>query len=140
MDMPILFSQRFTVLREISKEPWIRLLSVIWVISGAWDLALSESIPEEYARRLPKIYQVVAMIAGLTSWQIWVVVGAAIIVAGAIEYAFRHKRRFSQLQYANSSTEGTISAVNRSHRSHGSTRLKNFIGLILIIYLRLVVL
>jgi hypothetical protein len=48
-------------------------------------LALSQWIPEEYAKHLPKVYQVVAMTTGLVSWEIWLLVGAAIVVAGAIE-------------------------------------------------------
>ena len=45
--------------------------------------------PEDYAKRLPKIYRVVAMTAGLASWQAWLLVGAVIVVCVAIEYAFR---------------------------------------------------
>jgi hypothetical protein len=116
VDMPILFSQRFTVLREIFKQPWMRFLSFLWFASGLWDLFLSEWIPEEYGKRLPRVYQVVAMIAGLASWQIWVLTGAVIIVVAAIEYAFRHKRRFSQLQYATSSTEGSANSKENNLR------------------------
>jgi hypothetical protein len=54
-----------------------------------WDLVLSEWIPEEYGKHLPRAYQVVAMTAGLASWQVWLLIGAAIVVFAAIEYAYR---------------------------------------------------
>ena len=83
------FRQRLVFLQAIGKSPWVRILLVLWALSGVYDLALSQWIPEEYAKRLPKIYRVVAMTAGLASWQVWLLVGAVITVGAAIEYAFR---------------------------------------------------
>jgi hypothetical protein len=83
------FRQRLVFLPAIGKNPWVRILLVLWALSGVYDLALSQWIPEEYAKRLPKIYRMVAMTAGLASWQVWLLVGATITVGAAIEYAFR---------------------------------------------------
>jgi hypothetical protein len=124
--------QRWTTLQEISNCPWVRVLLAIWTLSGIWDLALSEWVPEQYAKQLPKIYQVIAMSAGLASWQVWLLVGAVLVVAGAIEYAFRHKRRFSQLsQQVTSSTTRTAQVkegINRPEYStyRGTTRINLF--------------
>jgi hypothetical protein len=80
---------RLQFLRELPKQPFVRLLIFIWAASGMWDLALSEWIPEKYSSRLPRVYQVVAITTGLLSWQIWIVVGAIILAIACSEYAFR---------------------------------------------------
>jgi hypothetical protein len=85
-------ADRLETLREISKRSWVRILGAIWLASGAWDLVLSEWIPEEYSKRLPRAYQVVAMSADMLSWQLWILAGAAIAVVAAVS----HKRRLRQ--------------------------------------------
>lgn len=86
-------SARISFLLEILQRPWVRALGLIWAASGVWDLALSEWIPEPIAKKLPRVYQVVAMTTGLLPWEIWLLIGALIVVVAAIEYAFRHKQR-----------------------------------------------
>jgi hypothetical protein len=83
---------RFHILADLSRQPFVRLLFVLWAASGAWDLVLSEWIPEEYAKRLPRVYQVIAMTTGLLSWQIWIVAGALIFAFACLEYAVRRAR------------------------------------------------
>jgi hypothetical protein len=86
-------SNRWRFLRELSKQRFVRLALSIWVASGAWDLALAEWIPEEYSKRLPRVYQVIAAMIGLLSWQLWVVVGALILLVAILEYSFqRHSK------------------------------------------------
>jgi hypothetical protein len=85
-------SDRFQLLGKLSRQPFVRLLLIFWAASGAWDLALSEWIPEDYAKRLPRVYQVIAMTTGLLSWQIWIVAGALIFAFAGLEYAFRRTR------------------------------------------------
>ena len=60
------FKKRFDWFREeLVKHSIIRLLLLpIWVLSGIWDLVLSESVPSEYANHLRESYQVVAMTTG----------------------------------------------------------------------------
>jgi hypothetical protein len=118
MGMSVSFAQRLTVLREISKQTWIRFLSCVWFISGLWDLFLSEWIPEEYGKRLPRVYQVVAMTAGLASWTVWVLFGATIIVVGAVEWAYLHKKRYLELLHQGSITDA--SSRNRAPQSESS--------------------
>jgi hypothetical protein len=90
-------AQRWEILRDIVRRPWVRILLAIWAASGVWDLALSQWIPEQYSRELPKVYQVVAIATGLVSWQAWLLVGAVVAIAGAIEYAAKHKSHLTSL-------------------------------------------
>jgi hypothetical protein len=83
---------RLAFLRTLSDQPLVRILLAIWSLSGIWDLVLSEWIPEEYAKRLPKVYQAIAITLGIASWGIWVVFGLVIAGLASIEYAFRKTR------------------------------------------------
>jgi hypothetical protein len=87
--MQKVISKRFEFLRGLSKHLLFRIAMAIWAGSGIWDLALSEWIPEETAKHLPKVYQVVAMTLGIISWQLWIMAGVIIAALSAIEYAYR---------------------------------------------------
>ncbi|HEY1886886.1 MAG TPA: hypothetical protein VGG86_12690 [Roseiarcus sp.] len=91
-------SNRWRFLRELSKQRFVRLALSIWVASGIWDLALAEWIPEEYSKRLPRVYQVIAAMIGLLSWQLWVVVGAVILAFALLEYNFQRTSKSSGSQ------------------------------------------
>jgi hypothetical protein len=87
--MQKVLSKRFEFLRGLSKHLAFRIAMAIWAGSGIWDLALSEWIPEETAKHLPKVYQVVAMTLGIVSWQLWIMAGVIIAALSAIEYSYR---------------------------------------------------
>jgi hypothetical protein len=80
---------RLQFLADLSKQPLVRLLLLLWAASGIWDLALSEWIPEEYSKKLPRVYQALAMTTGLLPWQIWIVAGAMIFALACLEYVYR---------------------------------------------------
>jgi hypothetical protein len=82
-------SSRLRFLKSLLKRPFARFLVTIWVASGAWDLVLSEWIPEEYSKHLPRVYQIIAMTMGLLSWQLWIITGFMILVFTIFEYNFR---------------------------------------------------
>jgi hypothetical protein len=82
-------SSRLRFLKSLLKRPCARFLVTIWVASGAWDLVLSEWIPEEYSKHLPRVYQLIAMTMGLISWQVWIITGFMIFVFMIFEYNFR---------------------------------------------------
>ena len=84
---------RLRFLKSLSEQPFVRMLLIFWAASGAWDLALSEWIPEEYSKHLPRIYQIIAMTLGPLSWQIWVMVGFMILALAIFEYAYRRNER-----------------------------------------------
>jgi hypothetical protein len=92
--------ERLEIFRDISARPWFRGVGLIWFFVGAWDLILSQFVPEKYSRNFPKLYEVVGMTAGWFSLWTWLMVGALLVVAGVFEWAFRHKRRLELLHKA----------------------------------------
>jgi len=101
--------ERLEVFRDIAGRPWFRTVGLIWFCVGAWDLTLSQFVPEEYSRNFPKLYQVVGMTAGWISLGAWLMLGALLVVAGAVEWALRHKKRYLDLLHQSSITPGAIS-------------------------------
>lgn len=99
--------KRLEIFRDIAERPWFRAFIFVWGAVGAWDLVLSQFVPEEYSRNFPKLYQVVGMTAGWFSLWAWLMVGALSLVAGAIEWAFRHKKRYLELLH-----QGPIERAN----------------------------
>ena len=61
---------------------------------GSHSLAIC---PREIFTEFPKLYQVVGMTAGWLSLWAWLMVGALSLVAVAVEWAFRHKKRYHEL-------------------------------------------
>jgi hypothetical protein len=84
---------RIQFIADLSRQPFVRLLLFLWAASGAWDLALSEWVPAEYSKRLPRVYEVIGGASGLLSWQVWIVTGALISAFACLEYAFRQRER-----------------------------------------------
>ena len=109
--MPRKIIEWIEVLREVKNRGWFRVLIFLWLASGAWDLALSQWIPEETSKKLPKVYQVVAMTTGLLSFQVWVLVGFVILVVGALEYASRN-RKYAEQMRQHSTQPSTTAAVS----------------------------
>lgn len=78
---------------RISRHPARRAALLLWAGSGAWDLLISEWIPEHYSKRLPKVYDVIATISGLLSWELWLVIGSGVVIVfAAIDYRHRASR------------------------------------------------
>jgi hypothetical protein len=89
--------KRLEILRDIAERPWFRAFISVWGAIGAWDLILSQIVREEYSRNVPKLYQVVGMTTGWLSLWTWLMIGALSLVAGAVEWALRHKKRYLEL-------------------------------------------
>jgi hypothetical protein len=81
---------RLEFLGDLRKHRIARWLFLFWAISGAYDLCASQFIPTEWSQKWPKIYQLVAMTTGWLSVEGWMLIGAAILVVFAVEYAWQH--------------------------------------------------
>src|SRR5947209_4168512 len=84
-----LFSARLAVFRNISETPWIKWPLFVWSILAAYDTFCSQFLPEEWLRNAPKARHVIAATSGWFPIWVWFLVLSAIIVIGALEYAFR---------------------------------------------------
>ncbi len=70
--------------------------------SGIWR---SRMDPPEYATRLPRFYQVVAMTAGLLPWEVWLWAGVCIFVLAVCEYLYRRHASSSPKESVNAPKE-----------------------------------
>ena len=76
--MPFAIRERLEIFRDIAGRSWFRALGLLWFFVGAWDLILSQFVPEQYSRTLPKLYQVVGMTADISLLG-WLMLGALLI-------------------------------------------------------------
>jgi hypothetical protein len=104
--MPSAIRERWEIFRDVSGRPWFRVLGLIWFLVGAWDLILSQFVPEQYSRYFPKIYQAIGKTAGWLPFGTWLMVGALLLGAGAIEWAFRHKKHYLELLHRGQTESG----------------------------------
>jgi hypothetical protein len=79
------------VFRAIRERWWFKVAGIVWVVLAAYDLVLSQFVPEHYAKKAPKAWEVV-LAGGLITWWGWLLILAAIMVVASLEYAVRLKR------------------------------------------------
>jgi hypothetical protein len=79
---------RFAAVREALSGPW---RAVLYLYGGIafYDLALSQLVPEEWAKRAPKTWQVAVLTGNLLPWWGWAIGLLVIALAAMTEYAFR---------------------------------------------------
>ena len=80
------------IFENIAKQSLFKWFFRLWAAVATYDLIVSQFIPEEYAKHLPKAWQF-AMTTGniLPLWG-WLLILAGILVLGALEYAYRIHR------------------------------------------------
>ena len=86
---------RWKVLRALWSRGWVRWCVYIWAPIGAYDTFASQLLPPSWRDRAPTIYQVVTVTSGWLSWQEWLLIGMAILLAATFEYAVRQSRSLS---------------------------------------------
>jgi hypothetical protein len=91
--LPSAIAKRIETLRRIVATRPVRWMLTGWVVLGAYDLALSQILPEWLGNRFPRLRDTVVMTGGWLSLQAWLLILAAIIVFGSIEYAHRRTGR-----------------------------------------------
>ncbi len=85
-------SEYLELAKTIRRHWWVDLLLALWTLLAAYDLLLSQLIPEEYSRKAPKAWEAAVMAGGWLPWWGWMLVLAAILVIGSLEFAFRVAR------------------------------------------------
>lgn len=78
------------------RRPWARRVAFVWACLSAWDLVISQILPEHVAKDAPKLWQVTARLLNMTSgwipWWGWLILGMALLVVCCVEFAFRSLR------------------------------------------------
>jgi hypothetical protein len=94
--MQTAIKQRLELVRDMAERPWFRAILLFWAVLGTWDLAVSQLVPESLGKEAPKFYQVLIWLLTMTSGWIplwgWLAIGAALLVIGSLEFAFRATR------------------------------------------------
>jgi hypothetical protein len=106
---------RFEILKEHAKHPAVRTVVIIWAIISIWDTGGSQLLPPDWASQRPTIYGLLVMTTGWLSLQTWLLIGALLLAVFAIEYPFRHKRKFEETLRNKSltmSVTGTVTGQN----------------------------
>jgi hypothetical protein len=84
---------RFNTAVEMFRRSWITPVAAIYGTICAWDVAQSQFVPEHLSTKLAKFHQVVGL-TGYLSLSTWLIIGAAIVAAAAVEYAHRRRRQY----------------------------------------------
>ena len=79
--------ERLRLLRDALDRPWVWAAWVLWVLIGIYDTVGSQLLPKAIRDRVPSIYEVVSVTSGWLPLWGWALLGMAIIVAAAVEYA-----------------------------------------------------
>ena len=84
------------IFAEVFGQRWLRAPGAALTALGLYDLLLSQGLPEELAKKWPRLHEVIAMTGGWLPWWAWgwIVTGFAAIVI--FEYAVRLHSRLAE--------------------------------------------
>lgn len=118
---------RLATIRDAFSWP-LRLALGLWTLIGAYDLALSQVVPEEWSRRAPKAWQVAMLTGNLLPWWGWTIGFLVITLLAMGEYAFRRAHRL-MTSGGQSRAVNSTSAHRNDHTlevaSHATARIPN---------------
>jgi|GEM_PF-4730326 len=97
--------------RGIQENLWFKVVIWVWTFAAIYDLALSQFVPEEYAKKAPKVWESAVIAGGLFPWWGWLLMLSAILVIGSFEYAGRIRRGY--IPQAQTPTLKERAATNR---------------------------
>jgi hypothetical protein len=86
------FQERAAMARKILNRPLVKAAVAAWAVITAYDTLLSQFFPEDWAKKAPKMRELVSATSGWLPWWAWLLVLAAIIVFASFEYAVRNAR------------------------------------------------
>ncbi len=66
---------------------------LVWAAISTWDTVGAQLLSPNWRQKWPTIYDMVAMTSGFFPFWVWLLVGAALLVALSLEYGLYHKRK-----------------------------------------------
>lgn len=76
-------------IRVLIKSLFVKWAGSAWVIVCTYDTILSQFIPEQFANTLPRAWQIALVTGGILPILGWLLILAAIIAIGSLEYAIK---------------------------------------------------
>lgn len=88
--------ERYDLAKEMVERPWFKIGLLLWAVISIWDTALSQLVPETISKDAPRAYQIAIWLLNMTGGWLsiwgWLLIGAALVVFAALEFAFRTLR------------------------------------------------
>jgi len=81
--------ERAIVARKIFGRRWVKIAVWLWAGIAFYDTLVSQFFTERWAKKAPKMRELIAETSGWLSWWGWLLILAAIIAIACFEYAFR---------------------------------------------------
>jgi hypothetical protein len=83
------FIKRIAVARKIADRLWVKIVLGIWAVIAFYDTLVSQFFPDSWAKKAPKMRELIAETSGWLSWWEWLLILAGIISVACFEYAVR---------------------------------------------------
>lgn len=88
-------AQRLDMAKAVYLRPWVvaALAAILscWALSGSYDLLVAQWLPSSWAKKMPRVFDVVEALVGLVSPSIWGMIFFGAVAAFAIEYTVRNR-------------------------------------------------
>jgi hypothetical protein len=92
---------RLETIKAAYGRPWVLvlmgLLGFFWALSQSYDLLQSQFLPASWAKRVPRIFDMIEFLATFLAPSTWATLLMAVIAGTAIEYAVRVSPKFQAM-------------------------------------------
>ena len=85
--------KRIALLRSVYNRPLSRRALSLWAIIAAYDTFVSQILPEELAKKAPRVAKVVSMTSGWLSWKEWLLVPVVFFILIQFDYIYRRSQK-----------------------------------------------
>jgi hypothetical protein len=81
--------RRWEIAKKISERRWVRWAIALYGLVAAYDLFLSQFVPESLAKKFPKMHELIVATSGWLPLSQWLMILVGIIAIACFEYAVR---------------------------------------------------
>jgi hypothetical protein len=81
--------KHWEIFTEVFGQRWLRIPGLLLTALCLYDLFLSQALTEEFAKKWPRLHEIVAMTGGWLPWWAWGWIATAFAAAVVFEYAVR---------------------------------------------------